>query len=890
MAGTLSHILDGPGSDPRPLSAPESLSGSLSGSQPAPAPVPVSETLVAATQQSVGSDAIATSIAGPAPSNPTTQSHIIMQAVPSSVTPGPPSASPGTNTTAGITISAPDTTTDPFASSVTGEGPAPAPHQSHQNSNPYACRDCGRSYSRPEHLVRHVQTHTLGRRFGCEICNKSFARKDLLRRHVTNHENDSPKKRQRLVSTPNSSRVTQACRPCAAARVKCDETKPCRRCVSRNLACSSFETSPGSSSHLAQDAPAPNQPPNSGSYTVPADSTSTLQNAPMNLIRDNTTSKSSPLSQTNSSRQDDISQLTTPDTGVESGHTLSQAAHPHNSAKAGPMDFNRTPFFDFLRDVLYQQPLDLPRPTESQGPAVLDFCDNMDMDLTEMDFGLLDHWNLDLEGGGALITPALVGQNPQNSAEMSQMRQNLANVWGELPWKWEPTAKDSGYTEQGNLPISAKDLSNAQYQETKKNLERVVDQKLNLSSRDQILAIILKTCRDPSTAGRVAASFPNVDVMDTMMQVFLAAHLRQVSTWIHFPTLKLNSLWPEWVGNAVAAGAVLMPAPTLRKFGFAIQEAVRITIPARFEENNTAIQNLSLVQSLILGQDIGLWSGNRRKMEIAECHLVIPVTMMRYRRFFQRHMYPVITVDPSDEGEILQQKWMKWATAEQWKRRQELLRDLQSFQFSSSDLPGVTPQEHVVLNLLMMHLYVSLDDLQIFSGKQGEEEARRMYPILQQWTANPESWFAVWCAGQILRHAKLFPLGQLKDFYAIAVHHAALALWTYGVVARASQQQDMASQYGYEPMYLDEGNATSIQHFLSFGQGIPLIQGPAVGSNSGTAPGEASVYDPRACMDTVQEILQTNFRRPQDALPPLVENLCQLIKQLGNAAWAVGLG
>jgi hypothetical protein len=49
----------------------------------------------------------------------------------------------------------------------------------------------------------------------------------------------------------------------------------------------------------------------------------------------------------------------------------------------------------------------------------------------------------------------------------------------------------------------------------------------------------------------------------------------------------------------------------------------------QFEENNTAIQNLSLVQSLILGQDIGLWSGNRRKMEIAECHLVIPVTVRR---------------------------------------------------------------------------------------------------------------------------------------------------------------------------------------------------------------------------------------------------------------------
>jgi hypothetical protein len=223
-------------------------------------------------------------------------------------------------------------------------------------------------------------------------------------------------------------------------------------------------------------------------------------------------------------------------------------------------------------------------------------------------------------------------------------------------------------------------------------------------------------------------------------------------------------------------------------------------------------------------------------------------------------------------------------------RRQELMRELQSFQFVSSSLRDISPQEHVVLNLLMMHLHVSLDDLQIFSGKQGEEEARRMYPILQQWTASPESWYAVWSAGQILRYAKLFPLGHLRDFYAIAVHHAALALWTYGVVARASQQQDMSSQFGYESMYLDEASdVASIQPFLSFGQGRPLIQGPP-GSSSGTAPGDASIYNPRACMDIAQEILQSNFRRPQDALPPLVENLCQLIKQLGNAAWAVGLG
>lgn len=904
--------------------------------------------------------------------------------------------------------------------------PGSASRKSHQTSNPYACRDCGRTYSRPEHLVRHVQTHTLGRRFACEICKKSFARKDLLRRHVANHENDSPKKRQRLLSSPNSSRVTQACRACAAARVKCDESKPCRRCVSRNLPCSSYEASTsGSLVHLPASGPdAADARPSGEWFTASTDSKpashSSVPSASANFVRDNTASKSSPLSQGTSSRQDE-SQLATPDTGIEQGSTTASThgpAQPNDAsskAASGLMELSNTPFFDFLRDVLYQQPVDLSRTHESQGPAVLDFCDDMDMDLTDMDFGLLDHWNLDLNDGSAMVTPAMASQTTQNSTEMSQMRQNLANVWGELPWKWEPTNKDNAYTEQGNLPISSKDISNAQFQETKRQLERVVDQKLNLSSRDQILAIVLKTCRDASTASRVAASFPTVDVMDTMAQAFLAAHVRQVSTWIHYPTLKLNAVWPEWIGNAVAAGAVLMPAPTLRKFGFAVQEAVRITIPSRFEDNNTAIQNLSLVQSLILGQDIGLWSGNRRKMEIAECHLVIPVTMMRYRRMFQRCMYPAITVSASDEGDVLEQKWLKWAAAEQWKRlvfhcyireaqlsmtaltnpcmsyseltlplperkalwcaksasewkavylagaagqntkipslaemyrdarrfvenstridmqlsvsvylhgfwsmiweysqlsvvhqfrsyskegsnallssrREELTRELQAFQFVASELEGISPQEQVILYLLMMHLHVSLDDLQIFSGKQGEEEARRMYPILQQWTASPDSWYAVWCAGQVLRYAKLFSPGTLKDFYAIAVHHAALALWTYGVVSRASQQQDMPSQYDYDAMYLDDGgDATSLRQFLSFGQGRPFIQGLA-GSSSGAAPGDASVYDPRACMDIAQEILQANFRRPQDALPPLVENLCQLIKQLGNAAWAVGLG
>lgn len=42
--------------------------------------------------------------------------------------------------------------------------------------------------------------------------------------------------------------------------------------------------------------------------------------------------------------------------------------------------------------------------------------------------------------------------------------------------------------------------------------------------------------------------------------------------------------------------------------------------------------------------------------------------MMRYRGKFQRAKYPIINVDPSDEGEVLEEKWKLWIEREQWKR------------------------------------------------------------------------------------------------------------------------------------------------------------------------------------------------------------------------------
>ncbi len=42
--------------------------------------------------------------------------------------------------------------------------------------------------------------------------------------------------------------------------------------------------------------------------------------------------------------------------------------------------------------------------------------------------------------------------------------------------------------------------------------------------------------------------------------------------------------------------------------------------------------------------------------------------MMRYRGKYQRSAYPAIVIEPSDEGEILEEKWRSWSEQEGWKR------------------------------------------------------------------------------------------------------------------------------------------------------------------------------------------------------------------------------
>lgn len=267
-------------------------------------------------------------------------------------------------------------------------------------------------------------------------------------------------------------------------------------------------------------------------------------------------------------------QLLTPETMMDqsSSDTFQQAY-----SNQAMVDVAKLPFSDFLRDVLYEQSLgDQSRYAEAQGLAVLDFCDDANLELNDIDFGLLDHWNIDgnMFGQDANATgPQSKTQEP--APDMDKMRQRLVQIWTKSPWRFNPEKTDTGFNEQGNLPLPPRDAGAARLHIRQLRQDPVVSETLYSSGRDKILAIVLSTCRNDNMMSRVASSFPSTEVMDSWIHIFLASHMCQVSSFIHYPTFSLNNQWPEWLAMAASAGAVLAPVPTLRRFGFALQEAVR---------------------------------------------------------------------------------------------------------------------------------------------------------------------------------------------------------------------------------------------------------------------------------------------------------------------------
>ncbi|KAH7372154.1 hypothetical protein BKA64DRAFT_263734 [Cadophora sp. MPI-SDFR-AT-0126] len=119
------------------------------------------------------------------------------------------------------------------------EGSAERPPSSTASipARPYQCRQCQQAFSRLDHLSRHVRIHTAEKSYRCAICGTCFSRSDLLKRHGYCHSSDQSQKHKRQKHREDEGRVSQACKQCSTSKLKCEERKPCQRCLQRGLHC-----------------------------------------------------------------------------------------------------------------------------------------------------------------------------------------------------------------------------------------------------------------------------------------------------------------------------------------------------------------------------------------------------------------------------------------------------------------------------------------------------------------------------------------------------------------------------------------------------------------------------------------------------------------------------
>lgn len=112
--------------------------------------------------------------------------------------------------------------------------PNASTHAGASSLHAHVCHICQRVYERADHLTRHLRSHENARSYACTRCPKRFNRADLLSRHEATHDRDGSRGRN---SNRRTDRASEACANCAASKSKCDDRKPCSRCVLKDLAC-----------------------------------------------------------------------------------------------------------------------------------------------------------------------------------------------------------------------------------------------------------------------------------------------------------------------------------------------------------------------------------------------------------------------------------------------------------------------------------------------------------------------------------------------------------------------------------------------------------------------------------------------------------------------------
>ena len=227
----------------------------------------------------------------------------------------------------------------------------------------------------------------------------------------------------------------------------------------------------------------------------------------------------------------------------------------------------------------------------------------------------------------------------------------------------------------------------------------------------------------------------------------------------------------------------------------------------------------------------------------------------------------------------------------------EMSQTLRNFRMIVGEAQVLSPATSMLHEHLLLNVYVSFEELSLFAGKEGHQDARRVFPSLKQWAESRDSRQALWHAGQVLREATTFAPTTLQDFYAISLYHAGLTLWAYGLLTKGlhrvpkqtntnpTQTRRESTYEGNEVVFLDGMETAETQKFIALNRAMPAVRRRHMSPTGQDGDDKVFLDDPKAVMETVISVLQENHGVDCGwAVPPLVENLVGLMRDLGRVA------
>ncbi|KAI8295865.1 Nicotinate catabolism cluster-specific transcription factor [Colletotrichum sp. SAR 10_98] len=267
-------------------------------------------------------------------------------------------------------------------------------------------------------------------------------------------------------------------------------------------------------------------------------------------------------------------------------------------------------------------------------------------------------------------SPESTTTNRSKSATRNASRAHAA--FKRSPWLWEPGPKDHALhhaspQDKERLVFDENNLANSPAFDKLINTPGT-KLKMTASARDSLLALVVASTVQKGARQRTP-SFPTLDLLNYLVQAHFIHDEHQSDSWIHIATFDATAAIPELLAGILSSGATYISIPAVWQFGYSLHEVLRLALADLFEGSNTFTRDLGALQAFMLNLDIGIWSGFKRKMEIAESFLQPPMTMLRRAGNFSAPPdSPSLIPTMADPPDVLDSKWRKFAKRESYKR------------------------------------------------------------------------------------------------------------------------------------------------------------------------------------------------------------------------------